>query len=102
MQTLVRSLTTLPPASLHAAAMKWGLQLNRTRYRLAALLLAVDQCRMYEAHGSSSTVQYAVNNLQLEGHVAAELLRAARALEQLPAIAAAFAEGLLPWSKVRE
>jgi hypothetical protein len=102
MQTLIQKLLELSSMKLHSAAVKWGLQLGRVRWRVMACLLAVEKSRLYQAHGCSSAVQYAVRYLEMEGHVAAEMLRVARVLENLPAISSAFAEGTLSWSKIRE
>ncbi|GMU58212.1 MAG: hypothetical protein AMXMBFR33_73580 [Candidatus Xenobia bacterium] len=46
--------------------------------------------------------QFAVRHLQLSGKKAYELLRATRALLELPLLAAAFFSGELGWGKIRE
>jgi len=53
-------------------------------------------------HGFASTIQFACVKLQMARKRVGELLRMARALEDLPLIDAAFAKGEISWSAVRE
>ncbi len=53
-------------------------------------------------HGFASTIQFACVRLQMARKRVCELLRMARALEDLPLIDAAFAKGEISWSAVRE
>ncbi len=53
-------------------------------------------------HGFASAIQFAGIKLQMARKRVRELLRMARALEDLPLIDAAFAKGEISWSAVRE
>lgn len=61
-----------------------------------------DQRRLYRKHGCSSTSQFALLKLQIPARKTRELLRVAKALEELPRLDRAFARGEVSWSAVRE
>lgn len=57
---------------------------------------------LFRKHGFASTVQFANVRLQLNRKRVYELLRIARALDELPLIDSVFAKGEITWSAVRE
>ncbi len=57
---------------------------------------------LFRKKGFSSTAQYALMKHQIPKRKTRELIRISRALEELPLIDAAFEEGRLSWSAVRE
>jgi Holliday junction DNA helicase RuvB len=73
-----------------------------SRRALAFYLLDMEQRGEHKSVRCSSTVQFAVDNLDLDPSEARGLLRVARSLEDLPEIDRAFAQGQISWSKLRE
>jgi len=73
-----------------------------SRRALAFYLLDMEQRGEHKSVRCSSTVQFAVDALELDPREARDLLRVARALEDLPEIDRAFAQGQIGWSKLRE
>jgi hypothetical protein len=71
-------------------------------YRETAFYLTDMNARgVHQLLGYASTVQYAVQRLQMSRRSAHEMLAAGRALLDLPKIDAAFCAGLLRWARVR-
>ena len=69
---------------------------------LGFYLLDFDERRLYLDFGCSSTAAFAGNKIHLHPRKTRELLRIARALEELPLIDRAFDEERIFWSAVRE
>jgi hypothetical protein len=73
------------------------------RHRVVAFYLQqVDARGLYQLAGFNSTVRYGMARYGMSRREARELLAAGKALQDLPLIDDAFAEGELCWSKVRE
>ena len=72
-------------------------------HRVTAFYLhEIDERGLHQIAGYRSAVQYAVQRHGMSRREARDLLAAGRALQELPEIDGAFAEGRLCWSKVRE
>lgn len=69
---------------------------------LGFYLLDLDRRGLFRKLGFSSTVQLALMRFQVPMRKTRELLRVARALDDLPLIDGAFAAGSISWSAVRE
>ena len=69
---------------------------------LGFYLLDFDRRGLYKRKGFASTAQFALMKLHVDPKKTRELLRIARALEDLTLIDVAFAEGRISWSAVRE
>jgi Holliday junction DNA helicase RuvB len=73
------------------------------RHRVIAFYLQqVDARRLYQLSGFNSTPRYGMARFGMSRREARELLAAGKALQDLPLIDDAFAQGELCWSKVRE
>ncbi|MCB9665037.1 MAG: HNH endonuclease [Alphaproteobacteria bacterium] len=76
---------------------------RRAAEHAAALLLRqVADEQLHHAFGHASVYEYAEQRLDLTLRQTRAFLQIAGALPSLPALDAAFAEGRLPWTKVRE
>jgi Holliday junction DNA helicase RuvB len=73
-----------------------------SRRGLAFYLLDMERRREHKAYGCSSVIQFSDEVLETAPKETRDLLRIARALEDLPEIDRAFGLGELSWSKVRE
>ena len=69
---------------------------------LGFFLLDLHRRGLYRRFGFAGTIQFALIRFQIPPKKTRELLRVARALEELPRIDRAFAAGRLTWSAVRE
>jgi hypothetical protein len=78
----------------------WG-YLNAATYRFLTLVAEFDREKAYERHGLVNTAQWLNWQCGIGAVAAREKVRVARALEQLPEIADAFAKGEISYSKVR-
>ncbi len=78
----------------------WG-YLNAATARFLALVAEFDRTKAYERHGLANTAQWLNWQCGIGAVAAREKVRVARALEQLPEIADAFAKGEISYSKVR-
>jgi hypothetical protein len=78
----------------------WG-YLNAATARFLALVAEFDRMKAYERHGLANTAQWLNWQCGIGAVAAREKVRVARALEQLPEIADAFAKGEVSYSKVR-
>jgi hypothetical protein len=74
----------------------------RARLLAAEYLLDLAERRLFRQLGYSSVMHYGTHALGLSPRDVWDRLRVARALRELPAVAAALREGRLSWSKVRE
>lgn len=101
MWTLIE-LTQLPADELQARTRVARINLATAEWNLAVCLQAVERTGLFRTMGYATMTHYTAEHLGLDGHKTSELLRAARALETLPAIREAFRTGLLCWSKIRE
>ena len=79
-------------------------ELQATRARLLAAEYLLDMCerRLFRLLGYSSVMHYGTHALGLSPRDVWDRLRVARALRQLPEVAAALRRGRLSWSKLRE
>ena len=68
--------------------------------RLLDFVAAYDRCEAWRADGAASMVDWLVMRLSVERRTAAEWVRVAHRLDDLPAIAAALAEGRLSWDQL--
>ena len=78
----------------------WG-HLNAATYRFLTMIAELDREKAYERHGLANTAQWLNWQCGIGPVAAREKVRVARALEQLPEIADAFAKGEISYSKVR-
>jgi hypothetical protein len=78
----------------------WG-YLNAATYRFLTLVAEFDREEGYAYHGLGNTAQWLNWQCGIGPVAAREKVRVARALEQLPEIADAFAKGEISYSKVR-
>ena len=78
----------------------WG-YLSAATSRFLALVAEFDRAKGYERHGLANTAQWLNWQCGIGAVAAREKVRVARALEQLPEIADAFAKGEISYSKVR-
>jgi Domain of unknown function (DUF222) len=78
----------------------WG-HLNAATFRFLTLVAEFDREQAYERHGLVNTAQWLNWQCGIGSVAAREKVRVARALEQLPEISAAFANGEISYSKVR-
>ncbi len=78
----------------------WG-HINAAESRFLSLIAEFDRREGYVYHGLASTAQWLNWQCGIGAVAARERVRAARALEVLPAISGAFARGELSYSKVR-
>ncbi len=77
-------------------------QAARARLLAAAYLLDLAERQLFRQLGYSSVMHYGTQALGLSPRDVWDRLRVARALRDLPGVAAALREGRLSWSKVRE
>lgn len=75
---------------------------TKSERALGYYLLDFNRRRLFRKHGCSGTSQFAYLKLQLPSRKTRELLRVARALENLPKLDESFATGKISWSSVRE
>jgi len=68
---------------------------------LLDLIVAVDRKRSWRDDGATSATAWVVEILRVSWGTAKEWVRVARALERLPHLRQAFAEGVLSWDQVR-
>src|SRR5688572_7859798 len=78
----------------------WG-YLSAATYRFLMLVAEFDREQAYARHGLANTAQWLNWQCGIRAVAAREKVRVARALEQLPEIADAFAKGEFSYSKVR-
>ena len=78
----------------------WG-YLNAATYRFLTMVAELDRGEAYRRHGLANTAQWLNWQCGIGPVAAREKVRVARALEQLPEIADAFAKGEFSYSKVR-
>lgn len=102
MREILDELTGLEARQLHDRTVQVGRRSAAGDWEMAACLLAGERCGLHLAHNFSSMVRYAAETLDMEPQRVGELLRAARALEPLERLSAAFRAGTLSWSKIRE
>lgn len=94
-------LLSLPTERLEAAIIALAAEANAARYRLLKLLAAYDQRGAWVAWGATSCAAWWAEVAQLELATAREHLRVARALDELPALDAALADGRLSYAKAK-
>jgi hypothetical protein len=78
----------------------WG-YVNAATYRFLSLVAKFDREKAFGRHGLASTAQWLNWQCGIGPEAAREKVRVARALEQLPEIADAFAKGEISYSKAR-
>ncbi|MCU1449460.1 MAG: hypothetical protein JWP02_1630, partial [Acidimicrobiales bacterium] len=74
---------------------------NATRSALLELVVACDERKVWVEDGCASLESWLATRLGVAWRTTAELVRVARRLEDLPRVAAVFADGGLSWDKVR-
>lgn len=89
------------PAGLDDAIDQLGGLGNTVHREKLRLIAAYDRERHWEADGVVSMADWVCFRYGTGPHTAREEVRVAHALEELPAIAQAYAEGRLSWDKVR-
>jgi 5-methylcytosine-specific restriction endonuclease McrA len=95
----------IPSLSAHAVDVvlrRSERQAARARLLAATYLLDLAERRLFRQLGYSSVMHYGTQALGLSPRDVWDRLRVARALRELPAVAAALRAGRLSWSKVRE
>lgn len=102
MRKILNELAGLEAPQLHERTGRVGRRQAATDWEMAACLLAGERSGLHLAHNFGTMVRYAVEAHSQEAQKASELLRAARVLEGLELISAAFRTGALNWSKIRE
>ena len=75
---------------------------RQAEHRLAVLLAEMADRRLYAELGYASVFDYADRVLDLPARQVRDLIRIGRHLPELPALAAALAEGTIGWTKARE
>jgi hypothetical protein len=75
---------------------------DRGERTIAFYLLEVESRHLFRGRGFSSIYDFADKLMEMDRRKVQSLLRIARCLEELPAIAAAFDSGEVGWTKVRE
>jgi len=78
----------------------WG-HINAAEYRFLELLAEFDRVEGYARHGLASAAHWLNWQCGIGAVAARERVRVARALDELPAISAAFRAGRISYSKVR-
>jgi len=78
----------------------WG-HINAAEYRFLELLAEFDRVEGYARHGLASAAHWLNWQCGIGAVAARERVRVARALDDLPAISAAFSQGRISYSKVR-
>lgn len=94
--------SSVPTAEVESFLVSWAAREAAVRARFLTILAVWYHRRGWEAWECVSPVQWLGWKCGLGRVAAHEHIRVALALESLPAIAAAMAEGRLTWSKVRE
>jgi hypothetical protein len=92
----------LPAKEVHRRARHARCVLGRAQGALAFWLLEIDERKLYQEFGCSSTYHYAARYLDLEPHTVSEVLRTGRLLAGLPLLAESYRKGELHPSKARE
>jgi hypothetical protein len=86
---------------LCAAAEQMAALASAAHAELLDLVAAVDRKGSWRDDGATSAAAWVVEILHVSWGTAKEWVRVARALEALPCVRAAFAEGVLSWDQVR-
>jgi len=90
----------LPAREVRRLARKARKKMGESTRALLFWLTEVDRRKLFKQYGFSSTFAFAENELELDGHTVAELLRTARSLQGLPLLLEV-ADEIAP-SKLRE
>src|SRR4051794_11486797 len=75
---------------------------NAGAARIGALLLEMQEKKLYRAFQATSAADYACKRFKRSERWARELMELAESLRRLPRFAAACAAGQLPWTTARE
>jgi hypothetical protein len=97
-----RTIIAQTPVVIEELARKSAGTAAAYRLVLGRCLLAIDENRIYESLGLSSSIHYAIQALGLSRREAYETRRVAFALESLPLLREAAESGQVSWSKLRE
>lgn len=92
---------TSTPRALAAAIVDEVRLQSRSRARMLAWIEAFDRARAYKLWGARSTSEWIATHCGLSRMVAREYVRVAVALRRLPALARAFHDGNLSYSRIR-
>ena len=96
------NLPTLSADEMHRTLVKENRIGNGSRFRFIQALLALWKSNLYHRLGSSSIHVYAEKHFDRQSSWTYEALRVAEAVQYLPRLAAAFKEGTIGWSRLRE
>lgn len=91
-----------PISDLHARLRTARRDHQRAEFVLASLLWELRRTRAYADRGHANVEQYAEVELDLGVRQVRDLIAIGRRLGELPALARAFADGQLGWTKARE
>ena len=95
------AIDTVPDRALAAEITALAGRINDTQHRLLVLVAEYDRRGAWAATGATSCAVWLAAVCDIEPSTAREHVRVARALAELPLIAAAFAKGTLSYAKVR-
>ncbi|WP_106410576.1 HNH endonuclease [Pseudofrankia saprophytica] len=99
--SVVAEVETVPLTELERAICAWAARIAAATCQLLMMLAAFDRRRGWSGLGMATCAQWLSWRCGLGIRTAQEHMAVARALEELPALRAAFAEGRLSYSKVR-
>ncbi|ONH31280.1 HNH endonuclease signature motif containing protein [Pseudofrankia asymbiotica] len=99
--SVVAEVETVPLTELESAICAWAGRIAAATCQLLVMLAAFDRRRGWSGLGMATCAQWLSWRCGLGIRTAQEHLAVAHALEELPAVRAAFAEGRLSYSKVR-
>jgi len=97
-----RFIPSLSASAVDTLLRRKELQAAKARLLAAEYLLDMCERRLFRQLGYSSVMHYGTHALGLSPRDVWDRLRVARALRQLPGVAAALRRGRLSWSKLRE
>lgn len=97
----VATLMEQPHGDLSDAAEQLAALVTAASAELLDVLVAIDRKASWRDDGATSVTAWTVAMLRVSFATAKEWLRVGRALDQLPHLRQAFAEGLLSWDQVR-
>ncbi|WP_397428847.1 DUF222 domain-containing protein [Pseudofrankia sp. BMG5.37] len=99
--SVVDEVETVPLTELERAICAWAARIAAATCQLLTMLAAFDRRRGWSGLGMATCAQWLSWRCGLGIRTAQEHMAVAHALEELPALRAAFAEGRLSYSKVR-
>lgn len=97
-----RGIVSLGVEVIHELALRSSATTHAYKLVTGRCLLAIDETKLHETHGYSSSIHYAVCVLGLGEKEAQGLRRVAFCLESLPVLTRAAELGQVPWGKLSE